>query len=66
MLNGKLRNSHIAQVLEAVPGSLTTFHNKLINSAPFVVSILQGQQYLQGYPVINVAKPFVVTLFSFP
>lgn len=64
VLNGRRRNTHIDHVLEAVPGSLTTFHHKLTNNAPLVVSILQGQKYLQGYPVINVTKPFAVTLFS--
>lgn len=66
VLSRRLRNIHIGHVLEAVPGRLAACPHRLMDTAPLVASILQDEKYLQGYTVVNVAKPFVATVFSFP
>lgn len=58
VLSRRLRNNHIDSLLETVPGTLTSFHYKLINHTPLVASVLQDPKYLQGYTVKNVAKLF--------
>lgn len=62
----RLRNIHIYYILETVPGGLTTFHHRFINSVPSVASILQDQKYLWSDIVVNTTQLFVITLIFFP